>query len=217
MAKVYSKVLLVEGVQDKRVIPELIEANGIEWELQNHPIVYIDDKSGGYLNLVDPDAIAVQLKRSGLSILGIMIDADDDPSARWQSIKNAMSKTVPDFPTVLPEEGLIHVLPDGIRLGIWMMPDNKMRGMLETFLACLIPSDNEPLWQFAQEAVQEARVKGAELTEQKLDKANIYTWLAWQKSPGRQLHQAVMERILDPKHPNAQKFVTWFKTLYNLS
>ncbi len=47
-------------------------------------------------------------------------------------------------------------------------------------------------------------------------KADIHTWLAWQNPPGRQLHQAVMERILDPKHPKAQIFVNWFRDLYDL-
>jgi 5S rRNA maturation endonuclease (ribonuclease M5) len=31
MAEIHSKVLLVEGKQDVRVIPELIEANGVPW------------------------------------------------------------------------------------------------------------------------------------------------------------------------------------------
>jgi hypothetical protein len=97
------------------------------------------------------------------------------------------------------------------------MPDNKMRGMLETFLTYLIPIENEELWQFAQEVAQEVKNKGAVFTEPHLDKANIYTWLAWQDPPGRQLHQAIMERILNPKHPNAQSFVTWFRNLYSLT
>ncbi|MGP1382019.1 MAG: DUF3226 domain-containing protein [Thainema sp.] len=216
MAELHSNVLLVEGAQDKFVIPELIEANGIDWGTKKDPIVYIRD-CDGYSNLIDPDSIATELQGSGLSALGIIIDADENPDARWQSVIKAVSTSIPDIPTDLSENGLIHTTSDEIKFGIWMMPDNQMRGMLETFLAYLIPSDNEELWRFAQEAVQEAKRKGAELAEQKLDKANIYTWLAWQKSPGRRLHQAVMERILDPKHPNAQKFVTWFKTLYDLS
>ncbi|WP_411729037.1 DUF3226 domain-containing protein [Pseudanabaena sp. UWO310] len=44
----------------------------------------------------------------------------------------------------------------------------------------------------------------------------MYTWFAWQDPPGRQLHQAVKETVLDPKHPNAQKFVKWFRDLYGL-
>ena len=96
------------------------------------------------------------------------------------------------------------------------MPDNQTCGMLETFLAYMIPDTNESLWGFAQQSTQEATNQGANFTEYQIDKANIYTWLAWQNPPGRQLHQAVMEKILDPQHPNAQKFVTWFKELYGL-
>jgi hypothetical protein len=81
----------------------------------------------------------------------------------------------------------------------------------------MIPTDNESLWQFAQEVAQEAKNKGAAFTAPHFDKANIYTWLAWQNPPGRQLHQAIMERILSPNHPNAQGFVSWFKALYGLT
>ncbi|MCD8487517.1 MAG: hypothetical protein LRZ84_12470 [Desertifilum sp.] len=216
MANIYPKVLLVEGKQDLLVIPDLIEANGISWETPNGRIVEIREQ-GGYEKLADPDVIATELQASGLSVLGIMVDADDNPLARWQSIRDACLRSIPDLPETLPEEGLIHTTSSGIRFGIWMMPDNKMRGMLETFLAYMIPTTSEPLWQFAQEVVQEAKTQGAAFTDPHLAKANIYTWLAWQDPPGRQLHQAIQERILNPCHPNAQKFVSWFKTLYNLT
>ena len=216
MAAIHQKVLLVEGRQDVRVIPELIEANGVDWGPRRSPIVYIRDYDG-YQKLVDPDVISTELQASGLSALGIMLDADDNPSGRWQSIRSACLKSVPDIPEALPEEGLIHTAPNGIKFGIWIMPDNKMRGMLETFLTYTLPDGNELLWQFAQEVAQEAKSKGAVFTDAHLDKANIYTWLAWQNPPGRQLHQAIMERILNPNHPNAQRFVTWFRALYSLT
>lgn len=215
MANIHPKVLLVEGQQEVRVIPELMEANGIDWGPKKSPVVYIRD-CNGCQNLVDPDVIATELRASGLSVLGIIIDADDHPFERWQSIRNASLKSIPNLPNDLPEEGLIHTAPNGIQFGIWIMPDNKMRGMLETFLTYMIPTDNEALWEFAQEVTQDAKSKGAKFTNPHFDKANIYTWLAWQNPPGRQLHQAIMERILNPNHPNAQRFVTWFKTLYNL-
>ncbi|MDJ0619196.1 MAG: hypothetical protein QNJ63_21055 [Calothrix sp. MO_192.B10] len=64
--------------------------------------------------------------------------------------------------------------------------------------------------------VTEAKSKGATFKEFHIDKANIYTCLAWQDSPGRQLHQAVKECILNPQHPQAQIFFNWFKNLYDL-
>ncbi|MDX2273724.1 MAG: DUF3226 domain-containing protein [Cyanobacteriota bacterium] len=215
MVDIYSRVLLVEGKQDRFVIPELIEANGVNWGTRKNPVVFIRDFDG-YQKLVDPDVISTELQASGLSALGIMIDADDNPTGRWQSIRSASLKSIPDLPEVLPDDGLIHATPTGIRFGIWIMPDNKMSGMLETFLTYMIPTNSATLWQFAQTVTNEAKGKGAVFTDPHLDKANIYTWLAWQNPPGRQLHQAIMERILHPNHPNAQRFVTWFKTLYDL-
>jgi hypothetical protein len=216
MAVIHQNVLLVEGKQEVRVIPELIEANGVDWGARNNPVVYLRD-CDGYGMIVDADVISTELQASGLSALGIMIDADDNLNGRWQSIRNVCLKSIPDIPEDLPENGLIHHAPNEVKFGIWIMPDNRMRGMLETFLAYLLPDGNEPLWQFARETTKQAKNKGALFTDAHYDKANIYTWLSWQDPPGRQLHQAAMERILNPQHPNAQKFVTWFKTLYNLS
>ncbi|MCT7953439.1 hypothetical protein NG798_26930 [Ancylothrix sp. C2] len=215
MVDIYPRVLLVEGKQDRFVIPELIEANGVKWGTRKNPVVFIRDYDG-YQKLVDPDVISTELQASGLSALGIMIDADDNPTGRWQSIRSASLKSIPDLPETLPEDGLIHTTPTGIRFGIWIMPDNKMCGMLETFLTYMIPTGSAALWQFAQAVTNEAKGKGAVFTDSHLDKANIYTWLAWQNPPGRQLHQAIMEHILHPNHPNAQRYVTWFKTLYGL-
>lgn len=174
MALIHKNVLLVEGVQEVRVIPELIEANGIDWGTKKNPIVYIRDNVG-YSNLSDPDLIATELQESGRSALGIVVDADEKPSDRWQSIRNACHKSVPDLPADLPENGLICDAPNGIKFGIWMMPDNKESGMLETFLACMIPNETEMLWQFAQSSVEAAKTQGAKFTEFQIDKANIYT------------------------------------------
>jgi len=219
MAVIHKNALMVEGKDELRTIPELIEANGIRWVINKQPIVYIQEYDG-FSNLSDPDEITTELKISGREALGIIFDADDNPSEQWQSIRNSCLQSIPDLPKHIPEEGLIHTanLNNGrpIKFGIWMMPDNKMRGMLETFLTTMIPTGKEELWQFAQDKTQEAKSKGADFKDTYFDKANIYTWLAWQEEPGRQLHQAIQQQILHPQHPKAQKFVTWFKTLYGL-
>lgn len=216
MAKGYkAKKLIVEGEQDKRVIPYLIEENGIPWgDTKDKAVVFIE--SYGSDQFIDADVISTELKASGLTTLGLMVDADDDLPARWRSIRNACLKSIPDIPEKLPETGLIHNTNKGIKFGVWIMPDNLMRGMLETFLAYLIPDDSEPLWKYAQQVVTESKGKGSLYIDAHLDKAYIYTWLAWQNPPGRQLHNAIKEKILNPQHPNAQTFVNWFKTLYDL-
>jgi hypothetical protein len=212
---IHKNFLMVEGRQDRFVIPELIEANGVNWGNRQKPVVFIQEYDG-YLKLVDPLEISTALKGSGLEALGIMVDADEHPDQRWQSLRNACLKSIPDLPNGLPETGLIHNMQDGKRFGIWMMPDNRLRGMLETFLAYMVPGANDALWTYSQTVVEEAHCKNAPFSEFHRDKAQIYTWLAWQDPPGRQLHQAVMERILDPNHPRAQVFISWFKQLYKL-
>jgi hypothetical protein len=84
-------------------------------------------------------------------------------------------------------------------------------------LGYLLPTDTAALWALAAEAIDKARQQGAPFTEFHRDKAQIYSWLAWQEPPGRQLHDAIKQRILDPKHPEAQLFVAWFRKLYELN
>lgn len=210
------KVLVVEGRTEVFVIPYLMEANGVAWGKGKNTVVHIKDYDG-YPNIAKTDAIATELLASGLTALGIIIDADEEPKERWQSIRNTCQNIFMNgLPKDLPEDGLICDAPNEVKFGIWMMPDNQVRGILETFLAYMIPDTNESLWEFAQQSTQEAINKGANFTEFQRDKANIYTWLAWQNPPGKQLHQAVEQKIFDPHHPRTQKFVKWFKDLYGL-
>ncbi|WP_331852485.1 DUF3226 domain-containing protein [Microcystis viridis] len=49
-----------------------------------------------------------------------------------------------------------------------------------------------------------------------LDKANIHTYLAWQDPPGKQLHDAVKQRILNRSHPQSANFLRWLQGLYEI-
>ena len=214
VSKNYPNVLIVEGPEDKRVIPQLMEKHGIVWEKEKLP-VFIREYSG-YHNITR-ERIQFNLQQSGLKALGIIVDADLEFSDRWKSVRDDRCKPLmPDFPNELPETGLIHTTPNGVKFGVWIMPDNQSRGMLETFLAYLIPDRSEPIWDYAKEVTQEAKKRGAPFIEAHTDKANIHTWLAWQNEPGNQLHTAIMAKIFEPTHPKAQIFVNWFKTLYDL-
>ena len=212
----HEKILLVEGDEDKRVIPELVEANGINWgESKKDYIVYIKS-CGGIDNLLNKNLINTELKASNLKVLGIIIDADKHPKDRWQSIRNCIIDKFPDIPENLPNTGLIHDAHDEIKIGIWMMPDNKERGMLETFLKFLLPNNGEDLWELTERACKQATECGAPFKDYHKDKAKIHTWLAWQNPPGRQLHNAIMERILAPESPHTAPFIEWFQELFEV-
>lgn len=218
MAKHYHpKRLLVEGQDDLRVIPELIGKNGIYWGAKKEEAIISIQECGGYENITY-DLIYTELQTGRCTHLGLMVDADDNAFLRWQSIRNAclQIESISHLPEQIPETGLIINTLDGKKIGVWIMPDNIIEGMLETFLGYMIPEQGEHLWQYAQQVAREAKNKGATFKESYIDKAEIYTWLAWQDEPGRQIHQAIKYNILNPQTPKVQGFINWFKDLYDL-
>jgi hypothetical protein len=213
MPKIETKKLLVEGSEKLRVIPQLMEVNGVSWRKGEELLNIIN--CDGIENLLKPKYISAQLKTpDGLTHLGIIVDADEEPDNRWKSLYNACLPNIPNLPQNLPAEGLILTLESGIKFGVWMMPDNQSRGMLETFLAYLVPDNN--LWQYTQNKVIEAKQQGATYKEIHLDKANINTYLAWQDPPGKQLHDAVKQKILNQSHPESAIFLRWLQELYEI-
>lgn len=231
----YSKHLWVEGKNELQILPFLIHKNGINWPDQPPYPVYIHDKNG-FNNITKSSKISGFLNsHSKITHFGIIFDADDlppignnnSPQKRWREILLAFVEFIPEIIDFqLSEHGLIFdvkanekVLND-IKFGVWIMPDNKNVGMLETFLATLIPGKTPDLWQHAQHSVIKAKDLEAPVREVDLDKINLRTWLTWQNKPDSQILTAIDAKdktpLLDLTHPNAQAFVAWFKALYEL-
>ena len=157
------------------------------------------------------------LKEPGLSTLGVLLDADQNPAQnRYGRIRSQVEIYFPNLPDQLPKTGLIAENDNHLRFGVWIMPDNQSRGDLELFLKELVPDENETIWQYAVEAVGTAQTKGCPCKENHCSKANLYTWLAWQNPPGQSPGRALTQKILDPKLEKAAHFVKWFMDLYAL-
>ena len=187
----------MEGATDKRVIPYLMEANGVAWEPDGQPVVHIEPNNG-IEALLRQGVIESELRASGLEALGVMVDANGGADRCWGRIRDRCRGEFECLPEEIPEGGLEVDHPDGARFGVWIMPDNRFCGMLEDFLIRLIPEACEDLHRLAQHCVAEAARNGASFRDVHRRKAEIHTWLAWQDEPGRQLHQAVHHRLLDP-------------------
>jgi hypothetical protein len=209
-------VLLVEGTEDLKAIPYIMEANGVDWPDKPPKAPVWLEQYEGYSNLLKPEVLETELRTTGLKALGMILDADEEFHDRWQETRESCLSSIADLPEALPKSGLIHKTAQGIRFGIWIMPDNTSRGMLETFLSFMIPTASEPIWEYAQEATTEAKNRGALFSPSHIDKANIYTWLAWQRPPGQPFPYALKDKIIEPTQADVQTFVTWFKTLYGL-
>jgi hypothetical protein len=171
---------------------------------------------GGISEILDRDFINTKVKESGLEILGIMIDADENPGGRWESLRSIFEYLLSDIPMNIPSKGFIGKSNNGLRIGFWIMPNCSSKGMLEDFLQYLVPDDCQDLWNHAQASFRSALKYGAPCQNSHASKAAIHTWLAWQEPPGERFGAALSQKILDPHADSAMPFVGWFKKLYLL-
>jgi len=158
--------------------------------------------------------LTIELKSPTLKRLGVVIDADADLPQRWQSVVDRLQKFGYRHVPVIPEiSGTIIVELGRPKLGIWLMPNNQLAGMVEHFAAFLIPQ-GDSLWPMAQRVVLEIPDDSRRFNHP--IKAQVHTWLAWQEDPGRPIGTAITNRYLDANAPHAQQFVNWLKRLFEL-
>jgi hypothetical protein len=206
-------VLLVEGNDELRALPELLELTGVPWPRGNEP-VHIKQLEG-VENILATGLIEAEAKASGLLSLGILLDADGDIETRWRRVQERMTESFSAFPHELEPDGTIFVPDGGPRVGVWIMPDNVRSGMLETMLLGL-RSGAPAVSDYARQAVARARAIGATFRDAHRDKAELHTWLAWQDPPGLQVHLAVKSRIISPEPGTCGGFVGWFRALFEV-
>jgi hypothetical protein len=201
-------LLLVEGKDDVHVFNSLLEHHKVPEQFHIKEKEGIDRLLGDFELEIDV----------GERRLGIVVDADTDLEVRWKRIKdilrNAGYSTMPINPgsqgTILEEEGRPVI-------GIWLMPNNKIPGMLEDFVSFLRPPD-DVLWPIVEDAIQRVRAIDEELRFRNVyeSKARIHTWLAWQREPGKPMGQAISARYLDADAPYAQELISWLRKLFDL-
>jgi len=204
--------LLVEGNSDKQVIDALCKQNQISGLFS-----FTFPTKGGIENLIQN--LPRKLEEPNLTTLGIVADADLDVAARWQALTNKLQifgyQNIPNIP---PETGWIYtpsLQEEKPKIGVWLMPDNKLPGMLEDFVKYLIPSDDK-LKVKAEAILKEIeteKINAYSLTH--YQKAFIHTWLAWQKTPGMPMGQAITAQVLSNNSEIANNFMTWLTDLFD--
>ncbi|MCB9714462.1 MAG: hypothetical protein H6712_11420 [Myxococcales bacterium] len=126
------------GIQ--RIVPEIVEHAGIPWADQALGFKVFIRPSGSYEQI--KDLIPTELASRVRETVGIIVDADVSVEGRWRSLRDHCSSTVvglspEQWPAAPVSEGLVidFEAPQGHRrLGLWIMPDNRAPGMIETFL-----------------------------------------------------------------------------------
>jgi hypothetical protein len=196
------RILLVEGKNDEHVIYALCQHHRL-------PERFKVEAAGSIEDLLD--LIRVRPKESDLDRLAVILDADEDLSARWAQVKARAARAgygdIPDQPI---EGGALLVAPDLPRLGVWLMPNNQLPGMLEDFLSFLVPP-TDPSLPRVDQFLDGIPAPARRFRSAHRPKARIHAWLAVQEEPGKPLGQAITARYLDAESAVLEPFLTWLR------
>ena len=206
-------VLLVEGKDDDAVVKAIAKNTAID-----STFIIKNGEQGGLTGGIEwvLQTLPMTLVQSDLKRLGVIVDADINLMSRWMSLTRILAREGYDDIPSHPDAGGTVVQPTGPRrpvVGIWLMPDNRLSGMLEDFTALLVPP-GDPLFGYARDCVRGLPPEHVRFPQSHLPKADIHTWLAWQEEPGKPLGTAITARFLDASLPPAQAFRRWLVRLF---
>ena len=211
--------LFVEGTDDKHAIRHLLRRHGVECPFADEvvpdtlPAVVPEIKPAGNKDRV-LDAIPHAVRFGTGHSVGFVLDADAAAANSWHAVRDRLSFLDPKPPAELPATGFIADVPGyRVRVGVWLMPDNRASGALEHFLKDLV-DESDPLLSLAYESTDAARDRGAAFPEIKYVKAVIHAWLSWQEEPGLPFGTAIAAKYFNADSQTALSFLRWFDGLF---
>lgn len=201
-----NKQLLVEGNDDFHIMSALFKKFNVP-------------KSFDIIDTKGIDKLLKGLKtrlKSKKEAVGILVDADENITGRWQSIVDILkSSGYTNLPKEPNADGTIITQKGKATIGVWLMPTNQTSGMIEDFMEILIPDDDKLLAK-AQATLQELENIG--INKYKTihrSKALIHTWLSWQEDPGTPMGLAITKSYFSATNEAfCQKFIDWILELF---
>ena len=198
------RLLIVEGSEDFHVLWHLRERQS------SAPEFCIADK-GNDIELLA--AIVPEARVQNRKALGILLDANDSLSSRWDAVSSRLASEDIQTPSVPDPSGTIIEVPEKPRIGIWLMPDNQSAGELEDFIALMIPT-NDQVWPLSKCYVDGIPKAERKFSKGKILKAKIHAWLAVREQP-RPMGRAITTRDLEIDGDLCQRFATWLTRLFH--
>ena len=206
----YTKKLLVEGNEDVHVILAL-------WNHAKLPETFDVVDCHSITKLLENLKIRLTAPQTNQRI-GVVVDADEDVAARWDALRDRLqaSGKYNCKGLELPEEGLVlqPLSAEDPVVGVWVMPNNRLPGMLEDFVAMLSePGDrlmakaDDVLNQLEEEKIQKYK-------DVHRAKAKIHSYLAWQDEPGKPMGTSITAHVLNPDSESGVRFLEWLKRVF---
>lgn len=194
-------ILLVEGQDEKYVVRRICETEG------QIPSVCISPKGG-----IDPllKGIPPEIDVEGRTVVGIVVDANDDLQSRWDAVAGRLREANVEPPAGPATQGTI--IDSRPRIGVWLMPDNQSPGELEDFIADMIP-DGDPVWPLSKDYINGIPEQHRKFKDRKIVRAQVHSWLATREDP-RPMGLAIKARDLNTATKNCERFVGWLRELF---
>ena len=222
------QMIVVEGDTDKEFIECLCKSLGISAEIKHFP-----PKALTKLQLATPDnngtpfnskegvynilrSLIKRLEDGDLENLAIIVDADQTvgTSRGFVETVKQIEKRLKPYERIDSQHGLIFKHPQGgYPIGVWIMPNNQDDGALESWISACINNTELPLFNHATTIVNELSTTfNRTFTGNKKAKAEVATWLAWQRSPSIGLYAAVP--LLNTQSPHYRNLITWLNYVF---
>jgi hypothetical protein len=216
----HKNILLVEGEADRGFFEAFCQLIGVSADVR----VATPKDTGGSHNTKAgvlshlTSVLLPQLQDGQLARIGVVVDADrvehGGGFARTLQRFNEVLAEVAYQPNPSAAAGLVFSHPDGLAdLGLWIMPNNLDEGMLEDWIKhCVTPSESA-LYQHAEKSMD--AIPGApKFQPWHRTKAEVATWLAWQKKPGHGLYNAAQPDLINEEAPLFKALQAWLSHVF---
>jgi hypothetical protein len=151
-----------------------------------------------------------------LTNIALIVDADfKGVNDRFKAILSALSEKmkVDVSKYMLSTEGVV-IEANATKIGIWIMPDNQNNGYLEHFIEMMIEENDDILHEAKSKVFDLLTKEYCRFTDIKSQKAIIYSWLAWQETPGLPFGTAMKAGALNRNADSVKPFLKWIERIF---
>ena len=212
-------ILLVEGESDRSFFVEVCKT----LELHTSVTVAPPKDVGGSHNTKEGvfNQLPILLNQLGdaqITRLAVVVDADsEDNGGGYNRAIDRVTEIVKSYGFTLASDsvgGILFKHDDGLAdFGLWVMPNNCDEGMLEDLIKTCVHPDENILFAHAKTVVDTLPQKKFKSIH--ISKAEVATWLAWQKQPGHGLYRAVEDQLIDTNSALFLELKVWLTHIYS--
>lgn len=220
MAKVASHVLLVEGYADRDFFEQVCKLLGLNPTLQ----VATSKDFQGIRNTKEDifkllPNLFKQVEAGVIERLAVIVDADKvEHGSGYEKTFIKVKEIAERYGFTLVEQqvnGFCFCNNAGLAdFGLWIMPNNLDEGMLEHFIKQCVRADEQALFDYAVQTL-DMLPKPKKFKPHHDTKAEVATWLAWQKLPGQGLYGAIKDDLINTNHPLFKQLANWLNQIFH--